>query len=158
MPRADVIAWRLRPVVEADFEWVYALRRAALGDYVAQTWGWDDAAQRRRYAEAFGRKPGHVVCAARDDVGTLVVDEYPDELYLGLIALLPAWQNRGIGTDILRWLLRRAAGTDRALSLHVLRINTRATALYEREGLRVIATEETRLLMRARPRAAITPG
>jgi len=40
----------------------------------------------------------------------------------------------------------------------VLRVNTRATALYEREGLRVIATEETRLLMRARPGPSITPG
>ncbi len=145
-------------MVESDFEWIYALRCAALGDYVAQTWGWDDALQRRMFSDAFGRKPGQVIQVAGDDVGALVVEEHADELYLGLIALMAMWQNQGLGTDILRRLLRRAADSDRALSLHVLRVNTRALVFYEREGLRVIGEEPTRLLMRANPRPPITPG
>jgi hypothetical protein len=35
------------------------------------------------------------------------------------------------------------------LSLHVLTTNLRAVALYEREGLRVVDGEPTRLLMRS---------
>jgi GNAT superfamily N-acetyltransferase len=79
----------------------------------------------------------------------LVVEERPDELYLGLLELLPAWQNRGLGTDILRWLLALAAGTGRSLTLQVLRANPRAAALYEREGLRVISRDQIRLVMSA---------
>ena len=57
-------------------------------------------------------------------------------------------QGRGLGTAILRSLLRRAADASKPLSLHVLKANPRAAALYEREGLRVVGSEEVRLLMR----------
>ncbi len=55
---------------------------------------------------------------------------------------------QGLGTDTLRWPLRQVTDTDRALSLHVLKANASAAALYEREGLRVVSSEQTRWLMR----------
>jgi GNAT superfamily N-acetyltransferase len=81
----------------------------------------------------------------------LVVEERPDELFLGLVELLPAWQNKGLGTDILRWLPRRAHETRRTLGLSVLKTNPRAAALYEREGLRVVSSEPAKLQMRSAP-------
>jgi len=94
---------------------------------------------------------GRVIEVDGTDVGVLRVEEHPDALYLGLVELLPAWQNRGLGTDILRWLLRRAHETGRPLSLAVLKTNPRAAALYEREGLRVVGSEPAKLLMRSAP-------
>jgi len=29
----------LRPISNVDFEWAFALHKAALGEYVEQTWG-----------------------------------------------------------------------------------------------------------------------
>ena len=141
-------AWRLRISTDADLEWAFDLHKAALGDYVEQTWGWDEAVQRQMFGDAFHRHARQVIQVAGQDVGVLIVEERVDDLYLGLLELMPLWQNKGLGTDILRWLLRRAADTGRALSLHVLSVNVRAAALYEREGLRVVGSEQTRLLMR----------
>jgi ribosomal protein S18 acetylase RimI-like enzyme len=150
MAKRTVPAWRLRPITDADFDWAFELHKAALGDYVEQTWGWDETLQRRMFAKGFRRKSRQVIEAGGQDIGVLLVEERPDEVYLGLLELLPAWQNKGIGTEILRRLLRRAAHANRALSLHVLRANPRAVALYAREGLRVVREEETRFLMRSK--------
>jgi hypothetical protein len=49
---AHVAAYALRPLGDAEREWAYALHRAALGPYVERTWSWDEALQRRMFADA----------------------------------------------------------------------------------------------------------
>jgi ribosomal protein S18 acetylase RimI-like enzyme len=141
--------WRLRPLRADEREWAYALHRAALGEYVDATWGWDEPLQRRMFAEALVRTPRDVVEVAGEPVGVVAVEERRAELYLGMLELLPEWQGRGLGTSILASLRERALASGRALCLHVLPVNVRAVALYERCGLRVVASERTRLTMRA---------
>ncbi len=121
-----------------------------MGEYVGRTWGWDEAVQRRIFAERFDGQPRQVIQIDGVDVGVLIVHERDDELYLDLIELLPAWQGAGLGAEIVRWLRDRAEASGRPLALHVLRSNPRAQAFYEREGLRVVETEPLRLLMRSR--------
>jgi GNAT superfamily N-acetyltransferase len=149
VPGSAVPAWRLRPCSDADFEWAFELHRAALGDYVARTWGWDETDQRRIFADMFQCQARRVIQVAGQDVGVLIVEERSGELFLALLELLPAWQGKGLGTEILRWLLRQAADSGRRLSLHVLRANRRAAALYEREGLRVVGSDQVKLRMRS---------
>jgi ribosomal protein S18 acetylase RimI-like enzyme len=149
MAHAEASKWSLRPAEQADFDWAYELHEAALGEYVEKTWGWDEDAQQRMFADGFCREARQVIEVGGQAVGVLVVEERSDELHLGLIELLPAWQGRGLGTDILRCLLRRARETHLPLTLHVLRANPRAVALYERVGLRVVGSEPVRLLMRS---------
>ena len=148
--RSAAPPWRLRPALPGDHDWSFELVRAALGEYVARTWGWDEAVQQRLFAEEFEREPGQIIQVRGRDAGALVVEERADELYLRRLLLLPENQNRGLGTDIVRSLLRRAADTGRPLSLHVLTVNRRAAALYEREGLQAVSADEIRMLMRSR--------
>jgi ribosomal protein S18 acetylase RimI-like enzyme len=143
-----VADWRLRPLRADEREWAYALHRAALGEYVEATWGWDEPLQRRLFGAALERTPRDVVEVAGEPVGVLAVEERPDELYLAMLELLPEWRGRGLGTSILGALRERAIASGRALCLHVLPVNVRAVALYERCGLRVVASERTRLTMR----------
>jgi len=100
------------------------------------------------FADSFERQPAQIIQVQDQDVGMLVVEERADELYLGRILLVPEHQNQGLGTSIVRTLLKRAADTGRPLSLHVLKANPRAAALYEREGLRAVTADEIRVLMR----------
>lgn len=148
--RRVVPPWQLRPALPGDYDWAFELVRAALGEYVTRTWGWDEAVQQQLFAEEFERRPGQIIQVQDQDVGALVVEERIDELYLVRLLLLPADQSRGLGTDIVRSLLKRAADTARPLSLHVLKANPRAAALYEREGLRVVSADQIRVLMRTR--------
>jgi ribosomal protein S18 acetylase RimI-like enzyme len=141
--------WRTRPLRADEHEWAYALHRVALGACIEATWGaWNERLQRRIFRDAVAREPREVIEVGGEPVGVLCVEERGDEIYLGLIELLPEWQGRGIGTAILRSLASRARETARALTLDVLPVNARAIALYEREGLTVVAREEKRLGMR----------
>ncbi|WP_240691323.1 hypothetical protein [Amycolatopsis nivea] len=43
----------LRPTTAADSDFCFRVHRAALGEYVAANWGWDDETQRRYHDRAF---------------------------------------------------------------------------------------------------------
>jgi ribosomal protein S18 acetylase RimI-like enzyme len=118
-----------------------------MGEYVGRTWGWDEEVQRRIFVERFDRQPRQIIQVEAVDVGVLVVVDRDNELYLELIEIVSAWQGKGLGREIVRWLLRRAEESRRPLTLHVLRSNPRALAFYEREGLNVVSTEPLRLLL-----------
>jgi GNAT superfamily N-acetyltransferase len=147
MSGAGRFRWRLRSISEADFEWAFDLHRDALGEYVNETWGWEDGLQRRMFSERFNRQR-QVIEVDGERVGVLEVEDRPDELYLALLELSPSWQGKGLGTDILHWLMARAKQSNKPLALHVLRTNPRARSFYEREGMRVVDAEPVKFLLR----------
>jgi ribosomal protein S18 acetylase RimI-like enzyme len=69
-----------------------------------------------------------------------------DHLFLSNVALLPRYQGRGLGTQLVRMVL--AEGERRALPvrLQVLKAN-RVRRLYERLGLAVCGESETHFQM-----------
>jgi hypothetical protein len=90
--------WSLRPATEEDRDFLFELNRAALGDYVAAIWGWDEQEQISFFDAHFDPSNRKVLQVEGIDVGVLSVEELPDVIYLAGIALLPGWQGRGIGS------------------------------------------------------------
>jgi ribosomal protein S18 acetylase RimI-like enzyme len=67
--------------------------------------------------------------------GKALADLAPDDYYLSHIAVLPAWQGRGTGRDVLRAGEERARQQGaRRVVLDVEEHNDRARAFYAREG------------------------
>jgi ribosomal protein S18 acetylase RimI-like enzyme len=128
----------LRPARPADSEFCYQLHKAAMGDYVAAIWGWDEQRQRDFHARGFAPGRWQIITANGADAGMLDVDYRPDEIYLGRIEILPDYQGRGIGSRLINALLDEAAQKDQDLVLEVLTVNLRAYALYQRLGLREV--------------------
>ena len=145
----DRPAWTLRPATHADRTFLFELHRAALGAYVDATWGWDEATQVAFFDARFDPTRREIIQVAGADVGVLAVDDAPGEIYLAMIALLPEWQGRGIGSAIIGSILRRAAKSDRAVTLRVLRRNPRAIELYESLGFTRTRQDDTHVYMRA---------
>ena len=135
------IAWTLRPATADDRDFVVRLTRAALGPYLAETFHWDEAALASYFADQFDPSGGQIVQVDGVDVGELLVEVRPGELFLARIALLPDWQGRGIGTAIVRGLIDCARELESALVLQVFTSNPRAASLYESLGF--VRTEET---------------
>ncbi len=109
---------------------------------IDQTWGWDESWQRNYFDDNFDPGKRHILQWQRQDVGTLSIRETKDELYLALIELLPQYQGRGWGTAVIQELMQQAQRTNKTFTLHVLKKNRRAVALYERLGLDIVASEE----------------
>jgi ribosomal protein S18 acetylase RimI-like enzyme len=146
----------LRPATPADSEFCYQLHKAAMGDYVAAVWGWDEQVQRDFHARAFNPGRWQIITADGADAGLLDVEYRPGEIYLSRIEICPDHQGHGIATYLIRALIDEAGQKGQDLVLDVLAVNHRAQALYQRLGMTEVARHgdgKIRITMRsARPR------
>jgi ribosomal protein S18 acetylase RimI-like enzyme len=138
----------LRPATAEDGDFCFAVHRAALRPYVEAVWGWDDEVQRGFHEQRFDPGQTKIITVNGRDAGRLVVERRPDEIYLGLIELLPAYQGMGVGGGLVRDLIAEAAARGQAMSLEVLAVNTRAHALYTRLGFRETGRDDVKVRMR----------
>ena len=129
----------LRPASLADADFCYQLHKAAMGEYIAAIWGWDEQVQRAFHERAFNPRRWQIITAGQADVGMLDVDYRPGEIYLSRIEIHPGHQGQGIGTRIISALAGEAQRTGQDLVLDVLTVNRRAQALYQRLGLTEVA-------------------
>ena len=138
----------LRPVTEADRDWLFALQREAYGTHVAQTWGaWDDAAQRARFDAAFAPANLRIITVLGRDAGLLHVERSPHGIFLTNIELAAEFRGRGLGTALIGSLLEEARSRGVPLSLQVLKVNLAACRLYERHGFTVFEETATHFRM-----------
>jgi ribosomal protein S18 acetylase RimI-like enzyme len=144
----------LRQATPADSEFLFELHVAAMRGYIEATWGWNEAWQREYFDRKFDPAQRQVIQVDGEDAGVLAVEERNHELYLALIELLPAYQGRGIGSDLVTQLQARARAYHLPLTLHVLKTNTPARRLYLRLGFVIVAEEEARYKMAWRPEPA----
>jgi ribosomal protein S18 acetylase RimI-like enzyme len=135
-----------RRAFDHDADFLYELHVATMKEYVDKTWGWDEAFQ-----EAVFRKnyvPGQVriiTCDGRD-MGMLVVEETPENIFLRAIEIHPDDQRRGIATGIINRLIADGRQKMKPVRLYVLKVNP-AKGLYDRLGFSVIEETRTHYIM-----------
>jgi GNAT superfamily N-acetyltransferase len=106
----------LRPATARDSEFCFRLHKAALGDAVAAVWGWDEGVQRDFHDRVFAPGRWQIITADGEDAGMLHVEHRPTETCLARIELHPDHQGRGIGTGLIRMLLREPNSATRPWS------------------------------------------
>ena len=143
--------YALRAARRDDEEFLFALHRSAMRDYVEATWGWDEDWQRQHFAATY-EPAQHAVIVRLDpvprDIGRISLMRHWRKILLRDIELVAAERNRGIGTAVIRALLELAKTDGRTVELLVLKCNP-AQRLYARLGFEVIADDGARLTMRA---------
>jgi ribosomal protein S18 acetylase RimI-like enzyme len=92
-----------------------------------------------------------IVLCENEPVGHIFTSQMGDQIRLVDITLLPAFQNRGIGTYLLKKLFFSATKKALPITLHVT-IDNPARGLYERLGFYVKETVLPYLLMEWRPK------
>jgi ribosomal protein S18 acetylase RimI-like enzyme len=142
--------YTLRQVTEADYTFLFHLHKAAMKDYVTQTWGWDERVQQTLFQERFEPSRLQIVVVDGCDVGVLSVKQQPDTLVLANLQIIPDYQKQSLGTAIIRVLLLQASQQDIPVSLQVLKVNP-ALKLYERLGFTVTGETDTHYLMKTVP-------
>ena len=157
----------LRPITPADhpFLWqVYASTRTA---ELAQV-GWSSEqrqafldqqfnAQHTYYLDHYPTARFQIIERAGVPIGRLYVDEWPTEIRIMDIALLPQYRGQGIGTILLIEILARGAQLNLPVTIHVEMFNP-ALRLYERLGFRPIDEHGVYHLLRCEPAAISTTG
>jgi ribosomal protein S18 acetylase RimI-like enzyme len=143
--------YTLRPAAKADYDFLYHLIEVCLKEYVEATWGWDDEFQQRHFAEHFDVTGCQIVLVGGRRAGQKTVIELEDSLYISGIYILPEYQNKGLGTALIREVLVGAGEDGRPVTLQVLKANHPARRLYERLGFVVTAEKLTHYAMQWNP-------
>jgi GNAT superfamily N-acetyltransferase len=131
------LAITLRPADAADAEFVYRLTEACMRAYAVATWGrWNEDATRASFRPATHR----IVQVDDRDIGCVALEQANDHLFVDSLYILPDWQNRGIGTGVMRDVVAAARAGGKSLRLNVLAANP-ARRFYERMGF--VVTQST---------------
>ncbi len=142
----------LRPATPDDSELVFRVKKAALGEYIRRTWGWDERFQRDVHVRGYDPGAIKIISCLDMEVGWLEVDRRSDEFHLAGIYLLPGHQGHGVGSAVIMDIIEEASERQLPVTLQVLKVNPRAQALYERLGFVVTGETRThRLMKRSQP-------
>jgi GNAT superfamily N-acetyltransferase len=146
LPRGGKLT--LRPVVKEDAPFLLALYGSTRADELAQVkWGegqqesfllWQFELQRREYDARFPDAEYDLILVDERAAGRIWIGRDDEQIRLLDIALLPEFQNRGIGTLLLRRLIDEAARVNKPLRHMVFVLNNDAQRIYQRLGFVVI--------------------
>lgn len=126
---------------------VYASSRAA----EIAAWGWtteqktqfldmQHKAQQRFYHEQYPSLKYSIILAGQQKCGRIAVVQLADQFVLVDIALLPEFQNKGIGSQILKRLQGAASREELPICLSVLN-GSKARQLYNRFGFAAVSDD-----------------
>ena len=144
-------ALNVRKAQATDSEFVFAVKKAAFREYVERIWGWDDTYQKELHNRRFASQDLRIIQFNRTDVGFLSTSSTRDTLKVDQIYILPEYQGRGIGAACMRDIINDANQEQKSVTLQVLRINTRATAFYQRLGFTTVDENSTHFQMKRSP-------
>jgi GNAT superfamily N-acetyltransferase len=79
--------------------------------------------------------------------GLIALESEPGYLWLVKLYLRSEFRGKGIGTELLLGVLSQAQHVGKRVRLRVLRVNTKAQALYLRHGFKVVEETQERFFM-----------
>ena len=153
----------LRPAQPDDLDFLREVYASTRAEELAQT-PWSDEqkqafvrmqfnAQHTWYHDQFSEAAYQIIELDDVPVGRLYTDRRADEIRVIDIALLPAWRNRGIGSQYLKDIQQQAQRDGLAVRIHVEMFNP-ARHLYDRLGFKPVQEDGIYLLMEWKSDAA----
>ena len=140
-----------RPATPADSELTYQIKKAALGPYIAQVFGWDEARQLEFHAEEYIAHNSHILLDHGQPIGWFAAHREDSLFFIDHLYLLPSVHGQGIGTQVLQMLLQTADDAGLVARLDVLKVNP-ARRLYERCGFSIFGANAHFYHMERQPR------
>ena len=138
---------RTRAAQVADHAFLKDLHHSAYREVVTRQFGkWVEADQDAWFEEKLSEVTYRIIELDDTPIGALSVVDAPGHVFLAELQIAPEFQNRGIGSTIVREEVDRAKALGRPIRLRVL-LQNRAVALYERLGFTVTGETETHYLM-----------
>jgi len=141
---------KLIPADEAHREFSYQVKKAAEGEYITLMFGWDEDVQRSYHNKAWQQQKPDVITYDGKLIGTIATIESEGCIEIGQFFILPEYQNKGIGTHLLKNILDKADRMGKNVTLRFLK-NNPVESLYVRNDFRIVDTSEILYYMERKP-------
>ena len=130
--------YEFRSITERDYDFIYRVKKDAYKKYVETCYGsWDEEQQKeyfKKFIEAY-KDGAFIITSAGIDIGFYNGCTSDDKYEIGNICIIPEYQNRGIGTNILKDILSEHRGKE--ITLQHFKQNP-VGRLYERLGFKLV--------------------
>lgn len=143
----DVFLYELHRPRNSDYDFLKDVHHITLRSYVERIWGWDDKVQDEFFRKDFESGQIQIIRAFNKTVGYLQLNEEEGVVNIVNILILPEFQGRKLGTEIIKDLIDKSVVAKQILRLGVFKINTRAKKLYDSLGFVTKGESETHFLM-----------
>jgi ribosomal protein S18 acetylase RimI-like enzyme len=135
------------PALDADTEFARVAHHRAYRDVVMRQYGtWDEKAQDRFFMDSWAPGMFEIILCDGVPCGYICVEDRGTDLYVRELIILPEFQGKGIGSQIMRGVFGRASIRQVPVRLETQR-NNRAAELYRRLGFREYGQAESHFLM-----------
>jgi epoxide hydrolase-like predicted phosphatase len=131
-------------------EFCYQVKKATMGGYIEQIWGWDETFQQEMHNQDWQKKQPQIILYNSKPIGTIFISQDENHLEIGRFYILPEYQNQGVGSYFLKQVLGKADKAGIPAQLYVMKRNP-AKMLYERYGFVTIKEDELMLFMEHKP-------
>lgn len=132
---------KLVPATESDREFFIHVHHTAYQPVVEEMFGWDESRQNFYTNKTFDDGGINIIWLEDRKIGVVGIEDRPEYLWLKEVFLLPEYQERGIGSQIVVGTIEKAKSAGKEIRLQTLKANLDAKRLYERHGFTV--TEAT---------------
>ena len=136
-----------RTATPEDSEYLYNLKKKTLGEYIKETWGWDEKIQCNYHEDCFEPEKYQIIQEDGKDIGCISIEEHSTRYFLNIIEIEPDYQNKGIGTKLIQDLINKGLQEKKPVELQVLKVNQRAFTLYKSLGFIVKQETQTHFQM-----------
>ena len=137
----------LRYATDNDYDFLYELNKITMMIYVEKIWGWEENLQQKFFSDKFSPKKYKIIVFGNLDIGTIQVSTNNNDIFIGIIEILPEYQNKGIGTEIINQIIADSKSKNFSREwLRVFKTNP-AKKLYDKLGFSTINETDTHYVM-----------
>ncbi len=137
----------LRNATINDSDFFYKVKKTVLKDYIEEIWGWEENFQIQFHKENFHVDETQIIIVDENNAGTVEVKEDSEKIFISSLYILPAYQNKGIGTAICNDYISKAEKEQKRIELEVLKLNVHAQRLYKNLGFALTEGDDTKYFM-----------
>lgn len=137
----------LLPAAPGDYEFARETYYATMRWIIERLFGWDESEQDASFARQFKLDEVRVIIVDGKRAGWIQTQIDGAGVTLGQFYVVPELQRRGIGTQVLRMVIREVRDDGRSLTVPVVKFNP-AKRLYDRHGFQIIGEDDYRYYMR----------
>ena len=138
-----------REALAQDSDFVFKVKKEALGPYIEETWGWDEDFQSDYHSQSYEPSKVNILSnSEKQNIGYVETEISEKHIAITGIYILKEFQNMGFGTAIIGKIVNKAKGKNLSVKLRVLKVNIKAMQLYERLGFTTEGETETHFRMK----------
>ena len=131
---------KLQLAVENDISEVWGMFVPAMKPHIEKIWGWQIEWQTNEFNGRFFELNTTFLIVDEKKVGYVQYSLNEDDTYLNMIILEPEFQGKELGAMVLDLIQDIQSG--KPLRLRCFHVNERALSFYEKNGFRIVESEE----------------